>query len=248
MASNPGGSAIWLRGASPQLVCLKITSPNATARSSDNNAHGVTIDNAQNFMVDHVLVDGVAGAGIFNGGGDNGRITSNVVRNSLADGIHNTGSASFVTIAFNQVQNAGDDFIAVVSYVELASQVHDVSITDNRVSSQPWGRGVTVAGGYNVSILRNSIESCFGACIYIASEPGTYDVDNVQASSNFVRAPDRGNIHQANVLVWCGASGRHVAGVSGANNNLDRAEPMIRKVAQSDCTFGSVTVSGFYGD
>jgi hypothetical protein len=146
-ATDANGSAIFLREDSPEILCLKITSPNASVRSGSNSANGVTVDFATNFVVDHVTVDRVAAAGIFNRGGSYGRITSNRVLNSLGDGIHNTRGANHTIIAFNSVLNTGDDFIAVVSYVWQSVESHDITISDNSLETQPQGRGITISGG-----------------------------------------------------------------------------------------------------
>jgi hypothetical protein len=251
-ATNPDGSAIFLRGDRPEITCLKMTSPHASIRRSSNSAHGITIDHATNFLVDHVTVDRTAAAGIFNRGGSNGRITSNRVLNTLADGIHNTRGASHTDIASNTVWNTGDDFIAVVSYVWQGVESHDITIIDNTLNTQLHGRGITVSGGYNIKILRNDLHHCRASCVYIASEPesswNTYGVDNVEIAENFVRFPDEGLIHNANVLLWCGSANRHVQNVYGGNNRFDRSRDMIRTVAEDGCAVSGITASGFYSE
>jgi Pectate lyase superfamily protein len=250
-ATDPDGSAIFLRGDGPRIVCLKITSPSASTRSGSNNANGITIDFATNFLVDHVVIEKTAAAGIFNKGGSDGRITSNRVSNTLGDGIHNTRSAHHTTIAFNSVMNSGDDFIAVVSYVWQGSSSHDIDIVGNSVQMQPHGRGIVVSGGYNVRIMRNNIQRCSASCIHIASEPeaswNTFEVDNVEISNNFVRLPDVNSIHNANLLIWCGNTNGHIRNIYGLNNNFDSSREMVRAVADVGCSMSGVTVSGFYG-
>ena len=79
-------------------------------------------------------------------GGSHGTIAHNVVRNTLADGIHNTHGAHDIIIDHNTVRAAGDDMIAVVSYGGEAL-CHDILIVDNDVADQEWGRGISVVGG-----------------------------------------------------------------------------------------------------
>lgn len=251
-AKNPDESAIFLRGDSPEITCLKITSPNASVRSDSNSANGITIDWATNFLVDHVTVDRTAAAGIFNRGGSYGRITSNRVLNTLSDGIHNTRGASHTVVAFNDVSNTGDDLVAVVSYVWQGVESHDIVISDNTLHTQSHGRGVTVSGGYNVRILRNDIQHCRASCIHIASEPenswNTYGVDDVEIEGNFVRFPDEGLIHYANVMLWCANTNRHIRNVYGGNNRFDRSRDMIRTVAKEGCAMSGITVFGVYSE
>jgi hypothetical protein len=260
-AVDPAYSSIFLRGNGPQLVSLKITSPLAAARGDTHESNGVTVkEDATNFLVDHVTVDRVSGAGIHNFGGADGRITSNVVRNSFADGIHNSYGARRTLIWGNQVTSAGDDLISVVSYSFDRWISSEITIENNVVGTNPHGRGIAVSGGRNVKILRNQIASSQGAGVYIASEPGslsTMEVDAVEVRGNVVREPDRGNIHATNILVWSGRLA--VRNITGENNNVDRTtthydgtvgtKQTIRVVNDgcSTCAVSNATVVAFYG-
>jgi len=260
-AVDPAYSSIFLHGDHPEVVSLKITSPLASARDDRHESNGITLkEDATNFLVDHVTIDGVAGAGIHNFGGSDGRITSNVVRNTFGDGIHNAYGARRTFIWGNTVADTGDDFISVVSYSFDRWISSDITIENNIVGSNPHGRGVAVVGGLRVKILGNQIASSQGAGIYIASEPGslsTTEVDGVDVRDNVVRESDRGNIHLANILVWSGRL--PVQNISGGNNNVDRtttqydgtvaSKQIVRVVNQgcSTCAVSNVTVQGFYG-
>ncbi|MEP6811782.1 MAG: right-handed parallel beta-helix repeat-containing protein [Actinomycetota bacterium] len=230
-AVDPNNSAVYLRGTSPKIRGVKITAPAAATRGDDWANAGIFIDGATGFTVDHVTVDRVRGAGIFDFGGSYGSITSSTVRNVLADGIHNAHGAHDVDVAFNTVTNAGDDLIAVVSYTFDSGFSYNIQIHDNVVSTQPWGRGISVVGGRDILIERNQIDHTYGAGIYIASEPGglpTRGVDGVIVNSNTIRVPDQGQIHGANVRVWGGNPGYVVANVSGSGNSYDTSKPGVR--------------------
>jgi len=260
-AVDPANSAIVLRGNGPEVVSLRITSPLATTRGDTHESNGITIkEDATNFLVDHVIVDRVSGAGIHNFGGSDGRITSNVVRNTLADGIHNSYGARRVLIWGNSVTNIGDDFISVVSYSFDRWISSDITIVNNVVGANPHGRGIAVVGGLRMNVARNQITSSQGAGIYIASEPGslsTMEVDGVRVQDNVVREPDRGDIHQANILVWSGWM--PVRNVSGENNNVDRttthydgtvgSKQAVRVLNQGcpTCLVSNVSVAAFFG-
>jgi Right handed beta helix region len=249
-ATNPVESAVRLKGNSPQLVCVTVRG-SATTRTDTFEGNGVHIDRATNFLVDHVTVERVSGAGIFNFGGNGGRITTNTVRNTFADGIHNTFGAAFTSISFNTVTNTGDDFIAVVSYIFNATRSHDITIASNNVGSQPHGRGITVVGGYNVTIRDNRIQSCSGACIHLAAEEGDFgsqSVDNVVISDNFVRSPDLSGIHFANIYSSCARAGAHIAGISGSGNDVDQSKLGVRTAALNGCAISDHTVTSFYGN
>jgi hypothetical protein len=260
-AVDPANSSIFLRGASPELVSLKITSPLADTRGYRQATNGITIkEDASNFLVDHVTVDRVSGVGIHNVGGSDGRITSNVVRNSLSDGIHTTNGARRTLVWGNRVTSTGDDFISVVSYSVDRWISSDITIENNVVGTNPYGRGISVVGGLRVRVLGNQIASSQGAGIYIASEPGelsTMEVDTVELRNNIVREPDRGNIHEANILVWSGRL--PVRNVSGGNNDVDRTtthydgtlgtKQAVRVLNQgcATCAISNITVGAFYG-
>jgi Right handed beta helix region len=260
-AVDPAASSIFLRGDRPALISLKLTSPLANTRDDEHASNGVTVkEDARNFVVDHVTVDRVAGVGIHNFGGSDGQITSNVVRNSLADGIHNAYGARRVLIWGNRVTNAGDDLISVVSYSFDRWISSDIRIENNVVGTNPHGRGIAVVGGLRVRILGNQIASSYGAGIYVASEPGglsTMEVDSVEVRNNVVREPDRGNVHQANILVWSGR--RPVRNVYGGNNNVDRttthydstlgSKQAVRSVNDgcSTCALANITVTASFG-
>jgi hypothetical protein len=230
-ASDPNESAVFLVGDGPQIRNLQITAPTASSRGDDWENAGVMVKEASGFVVDHVTVDRVRGVGIFDFGGAFGSITSNTVRGSFADGIHNTHGAHNVDLAFNTVTNAGDDLISIVSYTFDGGACHDISIHDNRVSIQPWGRGIALVGGNSIRIVRNSISDTYGAGIYLASEPGwlsTVGVSGAVVSDNTIHDPDQSGIHSANIRVWGGNPGFPVSNVSGGNNQLDGSKLAVR--------------------
>jgi polygalacturonase len=113
LAPNPEDSTIFLRGSRPSLQSLTVK-VQSTHRDGVN--HAIWIERADNFTVDSVTVEGSNAGGIFDEGGSDGRIVRNNVKDTLADGIHNTDGAHNIVIAGNTVRGTGDDMIAVVSY------------------------------------------------------------------------------------------------------------------------------------
>jgi hypothetical protein len=213
VATNPAGSAIRLRGSGQYLRDLKITSPRATARASSSSAAGVNVYNATNFVVQRVTVDKAAETGIFTTGSSHGRIASNVITHTLADGIHTTGRSSDLLIADNSVSSVGDDMIAVVSYLADGAPCRDIQIVRNDVRDQTNGRGISVVGGNDVTVKANTIARSAGAGVLVYSDGsyGTYGTTHVAILDNLIDDPskliDQGGIHIQ------GGSGSHV--VSG---------------------------------
>jgi hypothetical protein len=136
-------------------------------------------------------------------------VLGNEVRRSLSDGIHITGGARQGQVIGNTIRESGDDMIAVVSYLghlavgedrpeaiarelpqrRLHGLVQDVLIADNDVAGQYWGRGISVVGGEQVSIVNNRIDATtHGAGVYIAREQGwgTFGVRNVRVAGNHI--------------------------------------------------------------
>jgi parallel beta-helix repeat protein len=213
VATNPARSAIKLTGSGQYLRDLKITSPLATARASSSSAAGVNVYNATNFLVRRVTVDRAAETGIFTTGSSHGRIESNAVSHTLADGIHTTGRSSDIAVTDNSVSSVGDDMIAVVSYLADGAPCGDIQIVGNHVQDQTHGRGISVVGGNNVIVKSNTIAHAAGAGVLVYSDGsyGTYGTTGVAVVDNVIDDPsnliDHGGIHLQ------GGSGDHV--VSG---------------------------------
>src|SRR5262245_20428883 len=176
VATNPARSAVRLTGSGRYLRDLKITSPLATARASSSAAAGVNVYKATKFVVQRLTVDKAAETGIFTTGSSHGRIDSNVVTHTLADGIHTTGRSSDIVITDNSVSSVGDDMIAVVSYLSDGAPCRDIRIVGNNIHDQTNGRGISVVGGSNVTVASNTIARPAGAGVLVNSDGsyGTY--------------------------------------------------------------------------
>jgi Pectate lyase superfamily protein len=132
-------------------------------------------------------------------------VAGNTVRRSLADGIHITGGSTNGRVVGNQVNETGDDMIAVVSYLARDWQtraaqkaswldehrehtlVRNVWISGNAVSDAYWGRGISVVGGQDVTIGNNDISRIgMAAGVLVAREDvyHTHGVSNVLVQGN----------------------------------------------------------------
>jgi hypothetical protein len=87
------------------------------------------------------------------------------------------------------VIGTGDDMIAIVSYQKDGALSRNILVTDNRVSGNYWGRGLTVVGGTSVTLSNNTVQGVQkGAGILVAQEDffRTYNATNVVISNNVV--------------------------------------------------------------
>ncbi len=192
--TNNNRSSWRLTGDSPEIQNVSIRAASApTRRSTIAETAGLDVTEARHFMIDKVNISGPASAGILvrNSGGNStssARITGCVVTKTLADGIHMTGGSSYITVDGNRVTNTGDDFIAVVSYRDNGVFTHNIKISNNVVNDQSWGRGITVVGGSDVVIDRNTIRRASGAGVFITSDEyyDTFGVFRVDVTNNVV--------------------------------------------------------------
>lgn len=201
---NPANRQIKLVGSSSGLYSLKIRTY-GTQRTNDNEAVWIE-GGASNWVVNNVTIDGGNGPGIITYGGYNGRITRNRVFNTKSDSIHLSGGAHHIYVAGNKVRNSGDDDIAVVTYAYHPVNTYQVLIENNDVGEQPWGRGISVVGGENVTIRNNRIARSSDAGVYLAAESSwaTRGVRNVLVQGN--RIDDSPYAHpehgQTSILVY----------------------------------------------
>jgi hypothetical protein len=186
-------AAIFMSGASPSVSNMKLTGVAAPSRQAPWEMTRITVFGATDFVIDHVTIEGSPAAGIQTAEQPNrGRITNNVVRNTLSDGIHMTGGASNILVESNLIENSGDDGIAVVSYLKDAVRVNNITARNNVVRNNRFGRNMSVVGGsqvlYQNNLLQNNLAGL--ACLYIAQEGGampTKGNDTVTAEYNTIQ-------------------------------------------------------------
>lgn len=223
-AQDPASSAVIMRGVNVSLRNLKITSPAASKRVGPHNAGGVYVDRARGFLVEGVTVSRVESAGMIVLGASNGTIADNVVSGSFSDGIHMTGGSHDIVVRGNQVRDTGDDMIAVVSYRADGVLSSDITIVDNDVRGQKWGRGISVVGGRNVTVQSNTIAETWGAGVLVNSDGSfdTYGTTGVRVLQNAISGTDRGRIHHGGIHVE-GWPGQAVQGTLVSGNTITDA-------------------------
>jgi hypothetical protein len=170
----------------------------ATARLNLTRVSGAVIRN--------VVVDGSASAGVLVEGASAFLIEDVIVRNSRADGIHNTGGAHHGVIRRCAVTNSGDDGFAVVSYQGDRSPCHHISFHDLRFDGNSWGRGFAVVGGHDIAFANIYGQHSDAAMMYISQEAApwfTYPVSNISVSSaTMVGSNANRSIDHGAVLVY----------------------------------------------
>ncbi|WP_175976179.1 right-handed parallel beta-helix repeat-containing protein [Burkholderia sp. BCC1047] len=169
IATAPNDQTIELRGNGTTLVGFRLTGT-GTTRLTTPESTKIEVTGRDVQVLDNI-VDGGAGAGIFVFGGADVAIVGNEVLSTLADGIHMTHGSHNVLVQGNVVRGTGDDMIAVVSYQAEGVLTRNVMITGNSLEGNPWGRGITVVGGANVTISDNIVRNVqVSAGILVAQE------------------------------------------------------------------------------
>ena len=189
---NPSRAAIYMSGSGAEVSLLKLGGRKGTTRQSAWEGTRITLFGATNFVIDKVTIDGAVGAGIQTAWStNNGRITNSTIKNTLADSIHMTDKASYITVEYNRIENSGDDGIAVVSYRKDGGLVNHITARHNVVLNNKWGRQMSVVGGTQVLYEYNDLESNLAgaACLYIAQEASwaTYGAHDVTARYNTLK-------------------------------------------------------------
>ena len=159
-ALNWRRSAIFMSGAGPVVSNVKLTGVAAPSRQAPWEMTKIAIFGATDFVIDHVTIEGSPAAGIQTAQKPTrGRITNNVVRNTLSDSIHMTDGASQILVENNLIENSGDDGIAVVSYKRDGARVNNIIARNNVVRNNKWGRNMSVVGGSQVVYENNLLQN-----------------------------------------------------------------------------------------
>lgn len=224
------GYGATLRGTSPTNQALIVRGDNVTIagisivnvvniRLTAEEHMGISLSFTDGAVVRDVTVDGASATGIFSWESTNYLITNNVVRNTLADGIHSTGNSRFGIVQSNQLTNVGDDCFAVVGYgAELPS---NITIQNNSCSGGK-ARGISVVGGKDILIQNNSITRSAAAGIYLASESGysTNRVTGIRVIGNtLTEVNTNASIDHGGIFIW-GRPGFITDDVTIENNTI----------------------------
>jgi parallel beta-helix repeat protein len=209
---NQADGAIMIEGDNTAVYGFTLTQ-DSTGRQTTPWAGGISLWDGrvqgkrriQGLVLQGNTINNTTG-GIFLNKVTNFTVADNTIYRSRADGIHMTGGTMNGRVINNSVSQNGDDMIAVVSYAGAKSSAPaeqryqnwttlldgldtNIYIAGNKVSDQFWGRGITVVGGSNVTIDRNSISRTpIGAAIYLTREKSymTFGDHNVLVIDNTI--------------------------------------------------------------
>lgn len=218
LALDPGDQALGVRADGVQVIGFTLrgvtdgrrTNPESarlSARPAEERGprlHGVVLR-------ENRILSG-ASAGIYLAAVEGFTVAGNQVSGTLADGIHMTDGARDGQVVGNRVEHVGDDGISIVSYAADAhGPVHGVRVEDNDVADLPWGRGLSVVGGEDVTLRGNRIARVARAAgVLIAREDGwhTAGVQRVRVEDNTVRDTQPGGPVTGHAAIEVHALGR----------------------------------------
>lgn len=108
--------------------------------------------------------------------------------NTMAGGIHLTNGAYNVYVAGTAHNVADDEFGVACGYQQNGVNCHDILIENNYGENQPFGRGILVHSGKNITIRNNKIVKAAGSGIMINSETeeNAFEVNNIIVESNSI--------------------------------------------------------------
>jgi hypothetical protein len=188
---------------------------NSSARDASNfNVHlygpsGLPAGSVTNARMDTLFLEGGNAGGFFNDGTTGDILTNNGVFNTKADCNYETDGATNTIVDHTFVQNCGDDGISNVSYSgESGGPVNGSLDQWNNIQNEPSARGISVAGGENITIQNNLVQNTSVASgIYVAVEDNTEDVDsptsNVAVKYNSLSNAG-GSEYQVSLLFFAG--------------------------------------------
>jgi hypothetical protein len=232
-ALNPSREAIFMFGSGAEVSLLKLSGRKATTRQAAWEATRIALFGASNFVIDKVTIDGSAAGGIQTARStNNGRITNNTIRNTLADSIHMTDKASYITLENNHIEYSGDDGIAVVSYRNDGGLVNHITARNNVIVNNKWGRQMSVVGGSQVLYENNDLGSNLAgaACLYIAQESSyaTYGAHDVVARYNTLKACGGSSTGHGAVMVFSDGQEANTNITLTRNDIVQNGAPGIR--------------------
>jgi hypothetical protein len=210
-ALNPERAAITLTGSGSEVRSVRM-SGKASKRSSKRESSRIVALGASNWVIDSVLIDNAAGAGVHvTKGANHGVVSNNRIIGTLADAIHITGQSSYIQVIGNTVQDSGDDGVAVVSYQGDGGITHHVTARNNTITDNRGGRSMSVVGGSDIVYEENRMtNNVNAACLYLSQENSykTYGVSNVLAQFNtLTNCGNKPKGHAAVMLFSDGAYG-----------------------------------------
>ena len=162
---------------------LVLRTQSTTQRWTAYEQMGLRLAGVSGAVVRDISVEGSAAAGIYVGHSccttpdtlsSNFLIENVTVTGTRADGIHVTGGSHDGEIRDATVTGSGDDGIAVVSYAADEVVCNHIRIDSPTVSTNSWGRGLSVVGGQYITYTNVQVTASNAAGIYIAAENNSF--------------------------------------------------------------------------
>ena len=217
-STNTNASAITMQGSGPSLSNLVILGT-GTTRTAGSAQSMIWVQNASNFTVNNILIDGGSCTGVWDNGSSNGVIENVTVHNTLADSITNTNGANNVTVQNNLVYNSGDDGYSNNSYSTDSNQVNNITEKQNTFLSGN-ARGMECSGCKQTTFTGNYIDNTSGySDIWIASEDGAYVTQAVSAITVTGNTLVHGGPNQGAIEYWSTTSGQNSISNVTVNGN-----------------------------
>lgn len=185
--------------------------------------HALWIENATNWDVRGVEIDGARSSGIYMNNALRGRIRSVKVHGTAADGIHFTNRSANIVLDEAEVYDTGDDGIALIGYRGHVGPLQNIRIGKAHIHDLMYGgRGLTLAGSEGFRCDELLAENIYGAGVLVIADSTYRTLGNRDARFGSV------------TLHTCGSAGAEVTGwstaqyaamqLAGNNNDLERAE------------------------
>jgi hypothetical protein len=209
LATNEARSGVWL-AADDILVADVLLRAVTTKRWATLEQMKLRLLPRKNITLRNVTVDGSAAAGIYIGGASGYLLQDVTVRNTRADGIHQTEGAHNGRLIRPSVAYASDDSIAVVSYGANTAACHNITIDSPRSLYNNWGRAFAVSGGTDITWRDIYADQSDSAAVYIGTEGApwnTYPTSRITvAGGTLTRSNKNAAIDHGSVLIYAGGA------------------------------------------
>lgn len=245
----PTASAVRFTGDNTAAYGV-VFSSNATTRGVTYEEMKVLVFLTNGTVLHEIGVEGSRAAGIFIEGSSNYTVRSPVVKNTQADGIHNSGGSNNGLISDPYCENVGDDCFAVVTY-SGQDFCHDITWL-RPVGRGGKARGCAVVGGYNIIYRDIDIQGSYAAGIYLASEPpSSYDTrstSNVVIENGVLRGCNTYTpITHGSIMFWDANQGVSNCSISNLNIYDTAGDAVWHIIANpggsvSGCSLNSILV------
>jgi hypothetical protein len=177
----------------------------------------------------NITVDGSAAAGIFVGGASNYLISDVLVKNTRADGIHQTAGAHDGRVVRPVIRNAGDDSVAVVSYQQNGRACHDIQIESPQSFGNVSGRAFSVVGGHDIAWSNIYADQSDSAALYVASEGAPWFTASTERvtvmGGTLVRSNKNPRVDHGAVIIYAGNQNTVVSSIDISGLVISQTRP-----------------------